>query len=477
VPPVPHYLSPTELVVEIDFVRRWMLVGELARRNEPGTVCRHYRWRFDGKWEVDSPGRVSQPRPAMDAEAHEWRHDARVLTKSRSAAPRHVVIQYEPSYVVVPRGDLVKALDSIRKLTGKSLGVDGLLTLHVHSRGLSLCSHGKQSMRIDLACDDEARDGLGTVVVLGEALRAVVKDAQPNLVQVRVDARGAVDRSVHVGALSVWTVNAAPLPLQVTAAKPEPVDIGLTAAIARALVFASCDETRPNLNCVMLDGRGDHVRVVATDGHRLYRERVAVSEASAGAGFGTRKFTLSRAALTSLRPGKRSGSYRFALYGDDVVIACDGRTVTCAPSGVTFPPYDQVILPGLHSFDVPRGVAIVKLSPESVAKLRGWTRVQAAADLRKEDGNRYPVCMRIDAEGTVRLRVAGVDSTAEVAGEIVEVADGLDETEWFLLPGYWLEALENVNVEEPTHVAVGKELDPVYLFDSTRIVCTMPTRF
>jgi hypothetical protein len=476
VPPVPHFLSPTELVVEIDFVRRWMLVGELARRNEPGTVCRHYRWRFDGKWEVDSPGRVSQPRPAMDAEAHEWRHDARVLTKSRSAAPRHVVIQYEPSYVVVPRSDLVKALDSIRKLTGKSLGIDGLLTLHVHSRGLSLCSHGKQSMRIDLACDDDARDGLGTVVVLGEALRAIVKDAQPNLVQVRVDARGAVDRSVHVCALSVWTVNATPLPLQVAAdAKLEPVDLGLTAAIARALVFASCDETRPNLNCVMLDGRGDHVRVVATDGHRLYRELVSTSSAVEALGY--RKFTLSRAALTSLRPGKRSGNYRFAFDGDDVVIACDGRTVTCAPSGITFPPYDQVILPGLHSFDVPRGVAIVKLSALAVDTLRDWTRERDAADLRKDDGNRYPVCMRIDAEGTVRLCMAGVDSVVEVAGEIVVPAHGLDETEWFLLPGYWLEALENVNAEEPTHVAVGKEFDPVYLFDSTRIVCTMPTRF
>lgn len=470
-PPTPHYLSPSELVLAVDFARGWVLVGELARHYLPETVCRHFRWRLvDGEWECDRPGRDANPRPPIEDGDHHWRRNVR-----RSSL---LEVQYEPGYVVIPRTELVRALDSLRKLTGKSLGVDGLVSVGVRADGLRLCTHGDKRMTAEVksSVDGPARDGLGTVVVLGEALRSSVKNVVghtiKDTVQVAVEWQAGHGRSIpslRIHGASCWTVNIDHVLVDVP--KRELVDLGLTGAITRALVFGGTDPTRPNLNCVLLDGQIDHVNVCATDGHRLYRERVETP--STVVALGASKHLLARGVLTSLRPTKRSGPYRFAFGGDTIVVASDDRTITCAPYEHTFPPYGQLIPRGLTTGE--HDWSCVVLSAESIARMREWTQKQVTADRRKDDGNHYPVQLTFSNEGrTLKLDCAGADDITE---ECVEVVSPPRCKGWHILPVYWLEALDSRKDQNATHLAVGGEVDPIYLFDSHRVVLTMPMRW
>src|SRR5690606_9211042 len=140
----------------------------------------------------------------------------------------------------------------------KSLGVDALVTLTARPEGVSLTSHGPSSVSALVPCagtEGVGVDGLGSVVVLGRALQAAVNSKSGGPIDIDVEPRSP-GRAVRVEGSPVWTVDAKPLG-SADASEPEYVH-GLTAAIVRALAFASRDDPRPNIHCVALRGEGDH---------------------------------------------------------------------------------------------------------------------------------------------------------------------------------------------------------------------------
>ena len=463
-PPVPHYLSATELIVDIDFADGRMLIGELTRRSEPDTVYRYTRWSMaaNGSWKVERP---SEPKHATLG--GEW---LRGGTAKRASAR----VYFDRVYVDVDRKALVKALDNARKLTNKAMDVDGLVTLDVHARGLSLYTHGARRMHVEIETTNvrAATDRLGTVVVLGEALRSVCKALSPDFVQVQVDPARGPGRCVQINTVRLWTVHETPMPTVAVVAKPEPIDLGLTPAITRALAFASADASRPNLNCVLIDGRGDHVFVVATDGHRLYRERVVYPPALAA--LGTSKHVLPRAVLESLRSGRRGGAYRFAFDGHAATIVRDGNKVECNTALHVFPPHDQVVSPLLYTDLSPYRTPLVRFT--DVSELRRWVVEQVKADRRDATNRVCPIELSLTAAEQVDLRVVGVTVAVATSVPCQVVANG-DATIVRLFGRYFADALAVFADGATMQLAAGGELDPVYCFDATRVVCTMPTRW
>lgn len=461
--PIPHLIDSC-LVVDIDFTRGWVLLGELSRAGDPtATVYKHVRLRLaDDGWHRDRVERGSIPCPPLHAESWHWRPDRQPLDR--------VHVSPVPAPVIVERRDLQRALDRVFKLSGRSLDVAGLHTVRVHERGLSLASHGEAVVVADVSKvgDSPARDGLGTVVVLGGLLRAVVKEARDKI-EVTAEPRSE-GRALVVNGHRVWTVNAAPLHVQASEPASCETDAALSAAVVRALMFACTDEARPNLNHVAFHGRGDSVIVESTDGHRLYRERVHATFT-----FGSGFYTVPQHVLASLRSGKRAGAYRFAVVGADVIVTCDGVTVVCRPSAATWPPCAEILAPVLRELEQRSayGWETRTLAGPVANALRTW--------LNEQDGDET---LQVQfADDPLALRILTTTGPTCFGGErfALPISNRRDATPWNIARGFTAQYLADALAAFPKDGDVSftlsaGDLDPIYLTDATRTVCVMPRR-
>ena len=455
-----HYLTSNEIVLAIDFANARVLVGALTRNRDPKSVYRHYRYTLARtKWhrEVHDTNNA-----AIDAEG--WRR-----AKGSAGECATLKCTYVPVHLLVDRGDLTKAVASIRKLIGKSIGFDSLVTVHVHAAGLTLVSHGPQRMVVDVKSKDEqpATDGLGSVVMYGEALKQLLKDVSTDpLVSVQRGPDGGT--CLAIGSSLLWTVDSPAVAVQ--AVEAEPVDVGLTAAIERALVFASTDEARPNLHCVNLRGFGDHVDVCTTDGHRLYRERVKCSA------LGTRSYTIARGVLTSLRSGKRTPPYRFAFADDGAcTVACDGKVVRCERYGYTFPPYNQILPADLAERPS------VALTGEQIDALRKWVDAQPIVNVGTS-GNIHPIRITT-VQVHAGARALQFTATHDGKSHAIEcdVLDALARPypterdpepafhKWAVSPTYLGEVLASLAGEKVVKLHANGELEPLFFFSDSRV--------
>lgn len=460
--PLPHLIDGC-LIVDIDFARGWVLLGELSRANEPASgVYKHVRLRLvDDEWHRDRGNPDCIPCLPLHGEPWHWRPDRQPF---RTAAALYV--RPVPAPVIVERRDLQRALDRVSKLCNRSLDVAGLLTVRVHDRGLSLSSHGDAVITADVpkVGDEPARDGLGTVVVLGELLRVVVKAATE---RIEIGAEPLCEgRALIVNDRCIWTVNAAPVTIR-TYVQPS-YDPKLSAAVVRALVFACTDEARSNLNRVAFHGRGDHVIVESTDGHRLYRERVdGVSV------FGEGFYTVPQHVLASLRTGKRAGEYRFAVDGENVVVGCDGLTAACRPSAATWPPCAEILAPVLREPEQRSAYGWeTRTLPGSVVNaLRAWLSKRDDTVAVQFADN--PFAMRVDAGDLPSVDFGG-DTFAPLTSD-------RDRTPWNIRRGFTAQYLADALGAFPKDSAVSftlssDALDPIYLADDMRTVAVMPSR-
>ena len=459
--PALHFIDSHEVLLAVDFTNTRVLVGKLARARDPKSLYRHERWTLaKSKWHGETHDDANA---TIDAEG--WR-------PLRGGKPRDLKCTHVPTFVKVRIGDLTRACAAQRKLVGKSFGYESLVTVRVHTGGVTLASHGAASMTTELKAISEsaATDGLGAVVVFGEALKAAVKDhgSDPDVTIERAKngAPVLVLRSSKTSAL--WTVSTPTLAVQV--AKTEPVDYGLTAAIVRALAFASTDEARGNIACIHLRGReGDVVDVCATDGHRLYRERVACSA------LGTRSYTIARSVLTSLRAAKRAGPYCFDFRDDgSCVVACDGREVECARYGWTFPPYDQIVPNLADALSYPHA----ELPHDVVTGLAKWLDAQEVSYDTK--GNISP--LRIEAvqitEGVTALQF--ISSTGHNFTAACDVPDFM-MARLLCMPGtpacdrvgvnplYLRQALATFDRLPAMRMHASGAKEPIYFFDDNRV--------
>lgn len=460
--PALHFLESNEVLLAVDFANARVLIGKLARARDPKSLYRHERWTLaKSKWHGETHDDANA---TIDAEG--WR-------PIRGGKPRELKCSYVPTFVKVSLSDLTKSVTAIRKLAGKSLGIDSLVTVCVHAGGVTLASHGPASMTSELRAlgESAATDGLGSVVVFGEALKAAVKDQSIDP-EVSIE-RGADSATVFVlrGTRTsvVWTVNATPVAVQ--SDKPAPIDYGLTPAITRALGFASTDEARPNLHCVNLRGCGDAIEVCATDGHRLYLERVKCP------GFGERSYTIARSVLTSLRSAKRAGPYRFTFRDDgSFTIACDGREVECAKYGWTFPPYTQIVPQVLAD---PTYYPRVDLPAAEVAKLVTWLDAQEVT-YTESGKNVHPIQLTAVQEGLQFIATATGNNhvlACDVPDSAARAPSRNDNTKWSMHPTFLAQALATFPRDALVHLHASHPLEPLFFFDANRVALVMPIRW
>lgn len=464
--PIKHTINNGDVVLAVDFMRSMMVAGETNRGDS--VIHTHYRLRLDdGVWHRDGV-RYGYP-TAPDIDAREW------TSGKHNCAPKSVDITPECRAVLVSRTELKSALERVSKLTDRSLDVDGLLTCRVHSHGLSLVSHGPSKLSVELHSHGTmpAVDSLGTVVVATEVLRGVVKriadrSYAPNEVAIRVEPRSD-NRGLAVHDERAWLAAARPVavPTEDLADLP-PLDVELSDAVVRALGFASTDDCRPNINCVAFHGRGDHTIVEATDGHRLYRERVKSTA------FGEKLWTVPQAVLTTLKP--KRGHYRITPHEHGVTVVAGGVTVECSLSSHVFPPTDQVIGPALSLNPKASGWESVTWSSEICAEIRKWLKQHNASKVVTA------LVWQIASEPAgVALRWDYVWSTFGNPTRAPAAASRKDANpfncERGVLPCYFAEALDAFDKREPIRVlASSGDLDPVYFLSGTRIVCVMPMR-
>lgn len=471
---IKHYLAhAADPILAIDFARGHVLVGETFGPRGTGSIRKHYRLRLvDGRWERDNPAPRQQVQcPKLDAESYLWREDTRVPLDTLNIAPVR-------RCVTVDRSRLKSALTKLAKLTSKSLGVDGLLTLRAHARGLSLTSHGAASLRFDDDLDhpspggvrvDDFTDGLGTVVVSAAALLAAIKDQSAGVLTIEVGPR-ALGRSVQVGSESVWTIDAAPVSTATGACFPSPI----SAALARALPFVCADAARINLTQALIRGRGDHALVTATDGHRLYEERVddlpAPVEGVWGVPYGVLK------ALHS-----RSHGYQLGFDADAVTVEADGLAVRCPSDGPTFPPSDQVLRPCVATAKIDGR----DLPPKVGDEVRAWlsSRVNGAVEKvwLHVTAKPAPVVVQLSYSDKSRARVKTV-FTESGEDDADVFAPDTPHTKWYANRAYLADAFAAFDPGSTIRLATDPNplnpnpLNPIYLTDGKRHAIVMPVR-
>jgi hypothetical protein len=327
---IPHYFGPFYLVLAIDFERGHVLVGELTESDgDRQTVWSHLRYRYvDGAWYRDVPaGELRCPR--LDAEPYSWR-------EARKACLKSPQISVQRRYVSVQRTDLARALNVMRKVTGKSLGPEGLCTLRVHPRGLTVVAHGpaRAVYKAAKSGTDDARDGLGEVVVLGEALRQAVKEAS-SPVCIAVGSKSPT-QAVRVGERDLWTVKQPPVEVPALGSRDE-ASAEIAAAVLRAYPFISDDDARPICR-VQIQGRGDEVEVTGTDGHRLYQETVDAP------GFGESTYYVPHDAIKAAI-SKRHPTLHLTFDDGSLWLEAAGVQIRCEADERPYPPVDALVKP------------------------------------------------------------------------------------------------------------------------------------
>lgn len=341
---IPHFVTAGEVIVAVDFERRIVLTGELAKRGDPKSVYRHIRRRYvDGVWHRDRARKSESPMLPIDADDFAWM-PVRVLGSDKPVTSSTLLVRPERRYASVDRTEIVRALQDHAFVTAKATDVSGLVEVVLEPRHARFASLGRCGVLRSLEIA-EARDGLGRCVVLGLELLRALREMGSARVLMRIDPHAA---ALHVteqrGTCStervLWTARHA------ATVAPPAVDawhLPIGEALARALPFASADADRPNMRQVRIDVTLSHVAVEASDGHIAHREIVAGAYAWPPTLGAVQLPTSVVKRLTKGRTPKRLG---FVVDNERVWVKRGDTWLFADRNAPAFPPVDMVLRDG-----------------------------------------------------------------------------------------------------------------------------------
>ena len=114
----------------------------------------------------------------------------------------------------------------------------------------------------------------------------------------------------------------------------------LSSAISRSLFAAAQDELRPVMNGIYFDLKPDCLSIVATDGHKLVRNRNFEVKSEAPASF---ILPSKPAALLKLMTGKAEGEAGVSFDSNNACFTIANATLTCRLIEGRYPNYNSVI--------------------------------------------------------------------------------------------------------------------------------------
>lgn len=370
--------------------------------------------------------------------------------------------------VQVDRARLKSVLSRWSKLTGKSLDVDGLVTVAVEQDGVHLTSLSTTTIQCTLprVGEDTTMGGLGRVVVLAEHLYRVVAQATTDTLVFTVESTGLIvveSTNLYVGTKRVWTCDELPsTPAELSGTW----DDDLSDAIKRALPFACDDAARPNINSVVFQRRGDHVLVEALNGHVCYRELVTVAPSLRERFNDEAIYKIPRQVLDSLLPGgmRRAKAVCWLRVSDYTVeVRSDDLSVRCSPDDRAYPPTDWLYRP-------------VTTKPVDQHAPDGWLTLPAAPELLGMLGG---------ATNLVEVYVQFVNRCGVASAHLPERADVSQPTGKRkrtpcsvvrqVDPEYLRLVTDVMIGDEPLFVTINNDpVDPIFLHTATRWTCLAP---
>jgi DNA polymerase III sliding clamp (beta) subunit (PCNA family) len=111
----------------------------------------------------------------------------------------------------------------------------------------------------------------------------------------------------------------------------------IVAALKRAVTFASKDELRPAMNMVLVDVHASRLRIVSTDGHRMFRWYCAKVSSSKNS-----RFMISPSLISLLGKAAPTGTVRFETDGKNVSISTPDMQILQHAMEEIFPHFTSV---------------------------------------------------------------------------------------------------------------------------------------
>lgn len=219
----------------------------------------------------------------------------------------------------------------------------------------------------------------------------------------------------------------------------------------RASHAVAHDETRPHLASLLVERDGKHLRVVATDGHRLAKVEAPLKGPKAPP-----MLIPGRAVREVARVAQGAESIELVCVPPNAFFTVDGVTLGVRLVDATFPPYEQVI-----PKDSP---SVVTAERQPLVEA---IRAVALASNEKTGGVRLqmrPGAVRISAES--QMGDGADEVAAEYSGAPAAVAAHA---------GYLLDALEAHGGQRVT-IAFGGEVEPLVLRAAGFTAVVMPMR-
>lgn len=376
--------------------------------------------------------------------------------------------------LIIPKKALLRLLTHCQGVADKKSAMPALANVLLTTEGASLRVSATDlylAVSGTAGCDVSTK---GSVAVPAKDLFERVKAMPDGPLQILANDACATTLKA-VGAPRRYTIHGIPgrefplLPVPPPDARPLALPPALLAsAIARTAFAISTDESRPHVNSLCVETRGDRVVFVATDGHRLAKTEATI--AGLGAAAGQMLVTIKgvselRKLLDAALADKEApvDAITLTLSGPNVFFELAGVRFSVKLVDAQFPPYQQVIPETTaHSARVPR-VAVAEAA-----------RAVAVAAGDKTGGVKFtfsPGVLRVSSESADHG--SGFDQVAiDYSGP--EVAVGVQ-------PKYVLDALGAVDGDEVL-LGFGGELDPVVVRpsdepDGQSYVCViMPMR-
>jgi hypothetical protein len=433
---LPHTINGHTLI-EADFEQRVVLVQRYDRRYR-------IRWSKSGKCMRDDARKGGIKDQAIDSDSYNW---------ASSPVQGPVRVAYLPQYLTVDLDTLARRVNSLVKITGKSVDVDGLLTVSLHPDRVTFHTHGFETAGAAVVTSDRdpGHDDFGTVVVLVGHLLQTLKDSKGPLVELRV-----VNGWLLVGPKRVWSTTC-------SAAKPRASEdtqvLGTltTTAISRAWRFAFPSADRPALAYVRIDTRNGETRVQATDGHRIYSEVLNAEHWPIPVDLPP-MLSIPRAVANAVAP-KQGNVVEVSWDETTTTVGDDELSFACARDVHPGPAIDNL----LNCFGGSRHVELLPATFHALKK---------ALKARAKDSN---VDLQFGDKGTAQLS-DGFGAVFVKGGEDVRTGS----TIYRLNVKYLSEAL-NVVIDKRDNdsrvvVSYKQELDPLRFQSGLRTAIVMPTR-
>lgn len=243
----------------------------------------------------------------------------------------------------------------------------------------------------------------------------------------------------------------------VLAKESSPLPSGFTKALSKVVFSVSIDETRPSLTGVLMTAEGKGLFLVSTDGFRLSKKKIALSEK-----LDFDKVLVPRTILSEVGRGGESEEIKFSYNkSDGQVLFAQGKVVlTSRTIAGEFPDFEKIIPKNSGT-----KVSVDKEELGRAVKLASvFARTEASVVKLNVDKKGLEVSAQSASLGEEKTKI-----DAKVAGEAVEIAFNYHFIEEFLavVEGETAE-MEFVNATSP-----GKFLDPK---DSDYLHLIMPVK-